>query len=80
MISWFSTNHTSVSLSTASDEYIVAYSTCSEVVWLRKMLERLFDGEIYAIDILCDNQICIKMTKNIMFHDKTRHIEIKYQL
>ena len=61
-------------------EYIATCSTCSEVVWLRKMLARLFDGEIYAIDILCDNQICIKTTKNIMFHDKTKHIEIKYQL
>jgi hypothetical protein len=28
--------------------------------------------------ILCDNQSCIKMTKNPMFHDKSKHIEISY--
>jgi hypothetical protein len=28
--------------------------------------------------IFCDNQSCIKMTKNPMFHDKTKHIEIRY--
>ena len=28
--------------------------------------------------ILCDNQNCIKMTENPMFHDKQKHIEIQY--
>ena len=42
------------------------------------MLAGLFDAEIDATDILCDNQICVKMTKNILFHDKTKHIEIRY--
>ena len=29
--------------------------------------------------ILFDNQGCINMTKNPMFHDKLKHIEIRYQ-
>ena len=28
--------------------------------------------------ILCDNQSCMKMTENPLFHDKTKHIEIWY--
>jgi hypothetical protein len=28
--------------------------------------------------ILCDNQSCIKMTKNPVFHDRSKHIEIRY--
>jgi hypothetical protein len=28
--------------------------------------------------ILCDNQSCIKMIENLVFHDKTKHIEIRY--
>jgi hypothetical protein len=28
--------------------------------------------------ILCDNQSCIKMTENLVFHDKSKHIEIWY--
>ena len=28
--------------------------------------------------ILCDNQSCIKMSKNPMFHDRSKHIEIRY--
>jgi hypothetical protein len=31
-----------------------------------------------ATVILCDNQSCIKMKENAMFHDKSKHIEIRY--
>ena len=42
------------------------------------MLAGLFEEEIDVTDILCDNQSCIKMTKNLVFHDKTKHIEVRY--
>ena len=42
------------------------------------MLSRLFDAEIDFSDILCDNQHCIKMMENPVFHDKSKHIEIRY--
>jgi hypothetical protein len=38
----------------------------------------LFDLEMDATVIFCDNQSCIKITKNPLFHDKTKHIEIQY--
>ena len=78
MISWFSRKQTSIALSTAKAEYIAACSACSEAVWLRKMLVGLFDEEIDVTDILCDNQSCIKMTENPIFHDKSKHIEVRY--
>ena len=42
------------------------------------MLEGLFDEEIDVTDILCDNPSCIKMTKNLVFHDRSKQIEIRY--
>ena len=42
------------------------------------MLAGLFDAEIDVTNIHCDNQSCIKMTTNPMFHDMLKHIEIKY--
>ena len=41
------------------------------------MLAGLFDEEIDVTDILCDNQNCIKMTENPVFHDKSKHIEVR---
>jgi hypothetical protein len=28
--------------------------------------------------IFCDNQSCVKLSENPMFHDRSKHIEIKY--
>ena len=78
MSSWFSRKQSSIALSTIEAEYIATCSACSEAVWLRKMLTVLFDAEIDVTDIHCDNQSCIKMTENPMFHDKTKHIKIRY--
>ena len=38
----------------------------------------LFDLEMDNTDILCDNQSCIKMSENPVFHDRLKHIEIRY--
>ena len=64
MISWFSKKQSSVSLSASEAEYIAACSACCEAMWLQKLMSGLFDMELVTIVILCDNQICIKMTKN----------------
>ena len=31
-----------------------------------------------ATCIHCDNQSCVKLSENPVFHDKSKHIEIKY--
>ena len=62
VISWIRRNKTHVSLSTAEGEYIAACSSCSEEVWLHKLLAGLFDTEMDATETYCDNQSCIKFT------------------
>ena len=78
MISWFSKKQSSVSLSTAEAEYIAACSAYCEAIWLRKLISGIFYMEVNTIVILCDNQSCIKTTENLVFHDKSKHIEIRY--
>ena len=34
--------------------------------------------KLFTLQILCDNQSCIKMTESPVFHDKSKHIEIRY--
>jgi hypothetical protein len=57
-------------------EYIAACSASCESKCLYKLLIGLFDLEMEAIVILCDNQSCIKMTEDLVFHDKSNRIEI----
>ena len=78
MISWQSRKQSSISLSTTEVEYIAACFASCEAIWLRRLLTGLFDLEMEATTILCDNQSCIKMTENPVFHDKSKHIEIRY--
>jgi hypothetical protein len=78
MISWQSRKQCSIALSTAEAEYIAACSASCEAIWLRKLLTCLFDLEMRETTILCDNQSCIKMTENPVFHDRSKHIEIRY--
>jgi hypothetical protein len=78
MISWHNRKQSNIALSTAEAEYIVVCSANCEAIWLHKLLTGLFDPEIEATTILCDNKSCIKMTENLVFHDKSKHIEIKY--
>jgi hypothetical protein len=47
-------------------------------VWLRKLLSDLFRTELEPTVIHCDNQSCIKLTENPVFHDRSKHIEMRY--
>jgi hypothetical protein len=78
MISWQSRKQSSIVLSTAEEECIVVCFASYEAIWLRKLLTGLFDLDMEETTILCDNQSYIKMTKNLIFHDKSKHIEIRY--
>jgi hypothetical protein len=78
MTSWQSRKQSSIALSTTKVEYIAACSDNCEAIWIQKLLTGLFDLEMDANVIFCDNQSCIKMTKSTVFHNKTKHIEIWY--
>eukprot|EP00253_Pinus_taeda_P026032 PITA_26032 len=62
----------------AEAEYMAASLASCEAIWLRKMLFGLFGQALRPSVIYCDNQSCIKLTENPVFHKKSKHIEIKY--
>ena len=67
-----------MALSIAKEEYVTTCSASCEAVWLRKLLSNLFDLQLDATCIYCDNQSCVKLSENPVFHDKSKHYEIKY--
>ena len=78
MISWASRKQKSVALNTAKAEYIAACDACTEAIWLHKLVSGLFDQVLDSTVIYCDNQSCVKLSENPVFHDRSKHIEIKY--
>ena len=47
-------------------------------MWLRELLSGFFGLKLEATCIWCDNQSCMKLSENPVFHDRSKHIEIKY--
>ena len=43
-----------------------------------KLLSGLFEYELEATVVHCDNQSGIRLSKNLVFHDRSRHIDIRY--
>eukprot|EP00253_Pinus_taeda_P027198 PITA_27198 len=78
LVSWFSKKQSSIALSTAEAEYVVAASCCTQLLW---MMQTLQDFQITCtppISILCDNTSAMSISKNPIMHSKTKHILIKY--
>ena len=73
-MSWFSRKQKSVALSSTEAEYMAA----CEGMWLRKLLVGLFECELEATVVHCDNQSGIRLSENLVFHDRRKHIDIRY--
>ena len=44
----------------------------------KKTVSDLFRGKLDSTIIHCDNQSCIKISENPVFHDRSKHIEMRY--
>eukprot|EP00253_Pinus_taeda_P021765 PITA_21765 len=77
-VSWYSKKQRSVALSSAKAEYMEASLAACEAIWMRKILVRLFGSHLEPTMIYCDNQSCIKLLANPVFHDISKHINIMY--
>lgn len=77
MISWCSRKQKSVALSSTEEEYMAANTTTCEAIWLRKLLVSLCKKIMEATRVYCDNQSCIKLSENRVFHDWSKHIDIR---
>ncbi|XP_059073404.1 uncharacterized mitochondrial protein AtMg00810-like [Cryptomeria japonica] len=78
VISWFSRKQSAVAQSSTKAEYMAASMGAREAVWLRKLLFDLFGKPLLPTIIHCDNQSCIKLSVNPVFHNRSKHIEIPY--
>ena len=77
-ISWMSRKQKLVALITTEVEYLAACMACCEVVWLRKLFSELFEHVMDTTVIFCNNQSGIRLSENPVFHDRSKHIDIRY--
>lgn len=77
-VSWSSKKQPIVTLSTTEAEYVAAASCACQCLWLKRVLEKLGHKEKRSTMIQCDNSSTIKLSKNSVFHGRSKHIDIKF--
>ena len=77
-ISWASKKQPIVAQSTAEAEYIAANAAACQAIWLRRILTDLNERQEDGTTIYCDNISSIALSKNPVFHGRSKHIEIRY--
>ena len=78
VIAWSSKKQKTIALSSAEAEYIAATDATCEAVWLRRILSDMEHIEEGPTVIYCDNMSAIAMSKNPVFHGRTKHIELRH--
>jgi len=77
-ISWASKKQRIVALSTAEVEYVAATAAACQAIWMRRMLRSLCEEQTKITVIFCDNSSAIALSKNVVFHKRTKHIDTKF--
>jgi hypothetical protein len=77
LISWQCKKQTIVATFSTEAEYVAAASCCGQVLWiLNQLLDHGFN--FMNTKIFIDNQSTICIVKNPVFHQRTKHIEIRH--
>ncbi|GJR26813.1 hypothetical protein Tco_1103045 [Tanacetum coccineum] len=64
-------------ISTTEAEYVSAGKACQQALWMKQALID-YDIHLDDIPIMCDNKGAIDLSKNLVQHSRTKHIEIHH--
>ena len=76
-VSWSAKKQRVTALSTLEAEYMVMSEAAREAMWMIKLLREL-GANVKFIKMFADNQGAIALTKNPVFHNRSKHIDVQY--
>ena len=81
-VMWSTKKQKTVSLSSAEAEYMALSSAVQEVMWFRRFLCEMLNVSSMSVrvsmSVFVDNQAALHISKNDVYHDRTKHIDIRY--
>lgn len=77
-ITWQSTKQKVVALSSCEAEYIAAATAACQGVWLARLVSDMLGTESGVPELKVDNQSAIALSKNPVFHDRSKHIDTRF--
>nr|GEX14744.1 putative ribonuclease H-like domain-containing protein [Tanacetum cinerariifolium] len=76
LVTWRSKKQKVVALSSDEAEFRGIARGLAEALWIRKLLSEIGYHSTQTSKIMCDNKAAIQISKNLVQHDRTRHIEL----
>ncbi|KAL2252571.1 UNVERIFIED_CONTAM: Retrovirus-related Pol polyprotein from transposon RE2 [Sesamum indicum] len=80
LVSWKTKPQSTVSRSTAEAEYRSLVATVCKLRWLSYILSDFSFPIRLPIDLFCDNMAALHILANLVFHERTTHIELDCHL
>ncbi|GJZ93622.1 retrotransposon protein, putative, ty1-copia subclass [Tanacetum coccineum] len=77
VVSWKATLQHVVALSTIETEYMALTEAVKESIWLKGLLIEL-GVNLRSVVVNCDNESAIHLSRNAIFHERTKHINLRY--
>jgi histone deacetylase 1/2 len=78
LIAWNAKKQATVSRSSTEAEYKSLANATAEVMWIHALLKELKIPHPPAARLWCDNMGATYLSANLVFHAKTKHIEVNY--
>ncbi|GKE38987.1 gag/pol polyprotein, partial [Tanacetum coccineum] len=78
LISWTARKQRTVSRSSIEAEYKALANTVAELTWLQALLNKLGIRSSSTPILWCDNLGSTYLSANLIFHARTKHVEIDY--
>jgi hypothetical protein len=78
LVSWNSKLQATVALSSTEAEYLALTAAVKEALWIRTFLHDLGIIDIKETPIFSDNQGCLALAKNPVYHGRTKHIDVRH--
>lgn len=77
-INWHSKRQEIVAVSSTEAEYIALSTTAKEMLYLNQLMFELTNVSIEPSQIYVDNTSSINLAKNAAYHDRTKHIDVRF--
>jgi hypothetical protein len=78
MVTWASQKQRIVALSSFEAEYVAAAAAACLGIWLNRLVADMMGTKESKVKLYMDNMAAIALNKNLVHHDRSKHIDTRY--